>query len=87
MKIEVWSLPGCSRCDAVKARLAGAGHEVVERDLTSVEIAETRDTAVLAQINLQNGYAPVLRIADGARTAFIEPDFLDDWLERNPAGN
>lgn len=86
MKVEVWSLPGCSRCEAAKARIRDAGHEVVERDLESVKSAETRDVDVLTQITLQNGYAPVLRDADGERGAFIEPDYLDAWLENHAGG-
>jgi len=86
MKIEVWSLPGCERCERAKAAINAAGHEAVERDLEAVRKAEVRDVDVLTQATLQNGYAPVIR-AEGAGSAeFIEPEFLGDWLERLTAG-
>ncbi len=86
MKIEVWTLPGCPRCETAKARIRAAGHEVVERDLEAVKNVEVRDIDVLTQITLQNGYAPVLRVAGDECGAFIEPEFLDDWLARHPGG-
>ncbi len=86
MKIEVWTLPGCPRCETAKARIRAAGHEVVERDLEAMRNANTRDADVLMQITLQNGYAPVLRVAGGEHGAFIEPEFLDDWLGHHAGG-
>lgn len=86
MRIEVWSLPGCSRCHAAKTLIASAGHDVVDGDLKAVQRGDVRDVDVLTQLTLQNGYAPVLRAADGKPDAFIEPEFLGDWLEAHKEG-
>jgi len=83
MKIEVWSLPGCERCEAAKAAIRSAGHEAVERNLQAVD---RRNAHVLTQAELQNGYAPVLRVDSDRPNEFIDPEFLVDWLKRHPTG-
>ena len=85
MKIQVWSLPGCERCEHAKEAIRAAGHEAVECDLEAVRKADVRDVDVLAQAALQNGYAPVIRAEDARADEFIDPEFLADWLEHHPA--
>ena len=83
MKIEIWSLPDCERCERALSAIRDSGHEAVVCDLKAVRSADIRDVDVLTQVSLQNGYAPVLRIVGERTDDFIEPEHLLDWLERN----
>jgi glutaredoxin len=86
MKIEVWSLPGCHRCEAAKAAIRAAGHEAVERDLQAAADAGHLNAGIYAQSQMQHGYAPVLRVPGERFNEFIDPEFLADWLAKHPAG-
>ena len=66
--VTIWTLPGCSRCEAVKAALGDGAFE--ERSLRAARDGEDPDAVdVLAQLAMQDHEAPVVRI-DGA---FIAP--------------
>ncbi|HRR82456.1 MAG TPA: hypothetical protein P5532_12845 [Planctomycetota bacterium] len=59
--ITTWTLPGCSRCEAVKARFAG--HEVEERPLEAARRGEDPDAVdVMAQLAYQDHEVPVVRV-------------------------
>jgi len=86
MKIEVWSLPGCERCEAAKNAIRAAGHEAVERDLQAASDDGHLDPGILAQTRTQNNYGPVLRVPGERYSEFVDPEFLVEWLQRHPVG-
>ena len=88
MKLEVWTLPGCGRCEDAKVRIRAANLEIIEQDLSAIRHGDPRAADVLTQSTLQNGEAPVIRVvtdvpAAGRGAAFIEPSALPAWLEKN----
>lgn len=67
-RITIWTLEGCGRCEAVKAKLSGEGFE--ERALGAARSGQDPDAVdVMAQLAFQDREAPVVRI-DGQ---FISP--------------
>ena len=66
--ITIWTLPGCSSCETVKATLGD--EEFDERPLRAALDGEDPDAVdVIAQLAMQDHEAPVVRI-DGA---FVAP--------------
>jgi len=67
-RITIWTLPGCGKCEAAKARFAG--QDVEERPLQAARSGEDPDAVeVMAQLAYQDHEVPVVRI-DGR---FVAP--------------
>ncbi len=62
MRIEVWTLPNCPRCEKAKAGLTGAGLAFEERSLDALRRGNIRDVEALAALAMADYQAPLVRM-------------------------
>ena len=64
MQVELWTLPGCPRCEEAKSALKTAGIEYVERDIEALQTGGIPDVDAMTNLVMCDGRAPMVR-ADG----------------------
>ena len=62
MRVEVWTLPNCPRCEKAKAELASAGLAFEERSLDALRRGDIRDVEALAALAMADYQAPIVRM-------------------------
>ncbi len=83
MKVEIWQLEGCPRCEEAFKALLFRGANIGVRDLAALKNGTEPDVDAMAQLAVQNYVAPLICVEG----RFLDKAEIDGLLdEKNSAG-
>ncbi len=81
LRVTVWRLEDCPRCENAIVALEGAGRKVITRDLQRLVRGDEPDVDAMAHLAMIGGQAPLVRV-DGR---FLEPHEIEDLVATGSA--
>ena len=76
LQVELWTLPGCGTCEQAKAYLVNNQLPFNERSLVALQRGEIKDADALAELALNDGAAPLIRVNGHFVTLLALPTIL-----------
>lgn len=77
-EIELWTLPGCGNCERTKAYLQANNLPFCEKSLIALQQGMIEDSDALAELALNDGNAPLIRVNGHFVTLLALPTLLQE---------